>query len=164
MAPESAPPSKTFAERWPDDAAEADYLAGPWIPVAAGGLASLVALPIILGQVLRIAPLPFLLIAGGIIVIATLAMTRATGKARRRAGRAWKFGFWISLAAVVGVVLDRLSTVICDAACRAAAGPADPDRMGPTLVSMVALVASSIALAILANRAGDRLVGPLRRP
>jgi len=156
MAPETAPPGKTFEERWPDDASSADYLAGPWIPVALGGLAGLLGLPILLWAAARTNPVPFLVVVGGTILVMTVLAMRLGRKGRRRALSVWKIAGWALVAAVGGLVVTVLSDAICDVACQATAVGQGISVL-PSVLIMAASIIVSVGVAVGVDRAARRV-------
>jgi hypothetical protein len=161
MSGQTSPPGKTFEERWPDDVAEANYLAGPWIPIALGSLAGLFGVPVLLGGLLRGQTLPFLVVVIGVLALTSFAVTRTGGKARRRILALWKVAAWVLVAAVAGILIGWLSVALCDAAC-AAPIQRDGARVLPSAIVFFAMVGSSIGLAMAVARISRRL--PRRDP
>ncbi|HYH91844.1 MAG TPA: hypothetical protein VD763_01700 [Candidatus Saccharimonadales bacterium] len=160
MSGQTSPPGKTFEERWPDDVAEANFLAGPWIPVALGGLAGLFGVPVLLSGLLRGQTVPFLIIVIGALALASYAVPRTGGKARRRLLSLWKVAAWVLLASGAGILIGWISVAVCDAAC--AAGTSTTDRTIPTGIVFITTVAASVGLAMAVDRMGHRL--PRREP
>ena len=154
MPPETAPPGETFNERWPDDTANADYLAAPWIPVAFGGLGGLLGLPIVLWATARTNPVPFLVVVGGTLIVMTLLATRLGRKGRRRALSVWKVAGWALVAAIGGLLVAVLSDLVCDRACEVATLP---DRVIPSVITVAASILISIGAAIGVDRAARRV-------
>ena len=159
MAPHGKPPGKTFNERWPDEVADSNYLAGPWFLFILAGLLGFLGVPLILGRGVLIAPLLFVGIFA-LFMVVTIALNRATGRRRRLLARAWKVGAWIFAAAALGLAIDLVSRSLCDDACRAAALE-DPMRSPPALLTYLMLIGGTAVITILVDRWGTNL---RRRP
>jgi hypothetical protein len=155
MAPETAPPGKTFKERWPDDAAESSYLAGPWVLLIVGGLLGVLAIPLLLARALLAAPLPYIAIFG-LFVVVTIALQRATGKQRSRLARLWKFGAWFFAAAALGMAIDLVAPVICNDACKQALRD-NPTGPTPSTLTYLLLVVGTVGVTILVDNWGTSL-------
>ncbi len=159
MAPETAPPGKTFEERWPDDAAESKYLAGPWFLFVLAGLLGVLAVPLLIARAIVAAPLLFVAI-GVLFILVTVALARASGKRRSRLTRLWKVAAWFLAAAGLGIAIDLLGPVLCDEACGAAALE-NPTASTPALATYLMLIAGTAVITILVDRWGTDL---RRRP
>jgi hypothetical protein len=162
MSRETKPPGRTFEERWPHDAAEADYLAGPWVPIALGGLAGLFGLPLVLGAILVTAPLPYLGIVGGALALSTYAVLGWTGRGQRRVARLWRLSAWLLMAAVAGLLLAILVDALCsDVACREAS-PLEGPRAIATVITTIAVIGTSVGLAVFVDTAVRRIIASRR--
>jgi len=155
MAPETAPPGETFKERWPDEVADSNYLAGPWVMFVLAGLLGLFAIPLLIGRALLAAPLLFVAIFV-LFVLVTGALGRATGKRRSRLARLWKAGAWFFAAAALGLAIDLAAPVICDAACQAAVRE-NPTGPMPSTVTYLLLIVGTVVITILVDSWGTTL-------
>ena len=153
MSRETAPPGDTFEERWPHDAAEAEWLAGSWIPVVLGGLAGILGAPMIALAILAANWPIVLLVVLALVGLLTVGLLRTHGRTQRRLGRLWRFFVWLVGAALLGVVLSYLSLSLCVGdICH----PFGVDLQRPVISAIVfgLSVAGSIGLAILVDRQG----------
>ena len=160
MPPRFRPAGKTFKERWPHEAEETRYLAATSYAVVLGGVLGVLTVPIWLLDGFSAYPL----IAGAVVSLLVLipaAMSRAPAGARRWLALAWKIGAWVIGAAALGLVVDTVTTAICDAACRASVAP--QSRPSGMLLAYALLVAGSIGVALLVDRAGNELRRRTRR-
>jgi len=155
MAPHGKPPGTTFKERWPDEIADSNYLAGPFALFGVGGVLGLFGVPLLLGRGMLAAPLVFIGIFALFIVV-TIALQRATGRPRGHLARAWKIGAWIFAAAALGLAIDLVSAGLCDAACRTAA-QANPMGSPPALLTYLMLLVGTVAITILVDNWGTSL-------
>lgn len=151
------PPGRTFRERWPHDAAAADYLAAPWVPLALGGLGGLLAAPYVAASVMTNPVAAVGLIAAA--AASTLALRRGLGG--RLAGRAWRTLAWFVLIGLVGIPLAWIVGEVGGALCPAAGcGGLRSRDAGSALTMVVATglsLVASVVLAVLVDRAGRRL-------
>ena len=155
MAPETAPPGKTFRERWPDDASESNYLAGPFVLFVVAGVLGLLGVPLLLGRAMLSAPLLFIGIFG-LFMLVTIGLQRATGRRRGHLAQAWKVGAWIFAAAALGLTIDLVARVLCDAACRAASLQ-NPMGSPPALLTYLMLIVGTVVITIFVDRWGTSL-------
>jgi hypothetical protein len=156
VSPETAPPGDTFEERWPHDAAEAEWLAGPWIPIVLGGLAGIVGGPMIALAILAADWPIVLLVVLALVGLLTMGLLRTRGRTQRRIGRLWRFFVWLVGAALVGIVLSYFSLSLCVGdICH----PFGFNLQRPVIGAIVfgLSVFGSIGLAILVDRAGKTL-------
>jgi hypothetical protein len=156
MSGQTSPPGKTFKERWPDDVATADYLAGPLVPTALGGLAGLIGAPAFL------AALVFSSWVSIIAYVATLALLTGVlwpsrGAIQRWAGRLWRFVAWVGLAALAGLVMGIFATILCEGSSCFAQDRNVASRVVPVIVVFATSVAGSTLAAVAADRAARRL-------
>jgi hypothetical protein len=152
------PPGETFDERWPDEAAEREWLAGPWVPVVLGGFGGLFGVPLMLAALVRGQTVGTLAVLFIVLGLATLGMVRGRGGARRLSGRVWKLVAWSILAAVLGLLLGIVADTLCQDLC--APGPIRYfDRPVATVAVFGGSVLGSIAIAIGVDRAARRLAG-----
>ena len=158
MTRETAPPGKTFEERWPDDAAEREWLAGPWVPVILGGFGGLIGLPMLLASLVVAGGLPAVIVVAVTLGLATLLLIRTGGGMQRAVGRLWRLVAWLALAAALGLLLGLVTAALCDATC-APAGWRDYDSPVVMVVVFGGSVLGSIAIAIGVDRAARRLAG-----
>ena len=155
MSGQTSPPGKTFNERWPDDVATANYLAGPWVPVALGGLAGIIGAPLLLGAWLGSSWLPWI-VFGSALVVLTLLVPRARGGMRMWMLRGWRLAAWTLLAGLLGIVGLLLTGRLCvSEACIGGAG-LTPDRLVPGIVVFAVSVLGSTLAAIAVDRAARR--------
>ena len=153
----TAPPGETFEERWPDEAAERQWLAGPWVPVVLGGFAGLVGVPLMLAALVRGQTVGTLAILFILLGIATLGMVRGRGGVSKLSGRVWRLIAWSILAAGLGFLLGVVTDGLCQA-CEP--GPfLAMDRPVASVVVFGGSVLGSIAIAIGVDRAARRLAG-----
>ena len=156
MSRQTAPPGKTFNERWPDDVASANYLAGPWVPYALGGLAGIVGIPIVIGAGLLAS---WLFVLGLVTVVGVL--TALVARPGRTPGtvvlRLWRFTTWVLLAGLIGIVALFATGVLCDTAACLEGTRSTPERIVPAVVVFALTVAGSVAAAVGVERAARRL-------
>ena len=160
MSPRFRPAGKTFKERWPHEVEETRYLAATSYAVVLSGLLGVLTVPIWLLDGFSAFPL----VAGVIIallVFIPVLMTRAPMSPQRWLALAWKIGAWVIGAAALGLVVDTLTTAMCDAACRATVAP--QGRPSGMLLAYALLVAGSIGVALLVDRTGNELRRRTRR-
>ena len=155
---ETRPPGDTFEQRWPDEVAETQWLAGPWIPIVFGGLAGFFGLPMILAAVV-LGWWPSLAVMAGLLGLATLGLTRTHGGPQRWSGRLWRVMAWSLLAAVLGIALGALSSLLC-------AGEVCPpgrsilvNKPVASLVVFGLTIAGSMGIAVVVDRTARRLAG-----
>ena len=156
MTRETAPPGKTFEERWPDDAADQAWLAGPWIPIVLGGLAGIIGGPMIALAILSANWPIVLLVVLALVALLTVGMLRTGGRTQRRIGRSWRFFVWLVGVAVLGLGLSYLSLFLCEGDI---CSPFGVNLQRPVIGAIVfgLSVAGSIGLAILVDRQGAAL-------
>ncbi len=160
MSPLFRPAGKTFKERWPHEVEETRYLAATSYAVVLGGLLGVLTVPIWLLDGFSAFPL----VAGtvvGLLVLIPALMTRAPTSAQRWLALAWKIGAWVVGAAALGLVVDTVTLGMCDDACRASVAPRS--RPSGLLLAYALLVAGSIGVALLADRAGNEIRRRTRR-
>ena len=154
----TAPPGETFEERWPDEAAEREWLAGPWVPVVLGGFGGLFGVPLMLAALVRGSTVGTLAVLLAALALATLGMVRGRGVTRRLSGRLCRLVAWSILAAGLGFLLGIVADALCQDAC--APGPFGYlDRPIATVAVFGGSVLGSIAIAIGVDRAARRLAG-----
>jgi len=153
--PETAPPGKTFKERWPYEGADSNYLAGPWVLFVVAGLLGLFAVPLLIGRALLAVPLLFVAIFV-LFVLVTVALGRATGKRRSRLARLWKVGAWFFAAAALGLAIELVGPFICDAACQAAVRD-NPTGPMPSTLTYLMLIVGTVVITILVDNWGTSL-------
>ena len=154
MSPRFRPAGRTFKERWPHEAEETRYLAATSYAVVVGGVLGVLTVPIWLLDGFSAFPLvPAGIVA--LLVLIPMMMTRAPATARRWFALAWKIGAWIIGATVLGLVVDTVTTAMCDDACRANVAPGT--RPSGLLLAYALLVIGSIGVATLVDRAGNEL-------
>jgi hypothetical protein len=158
------PAGRTFAERWPDDAATADWLGGGWVPIGAGGLAGVLTLPMWLAAVF--AGRPVLLFVPVVLLILGAALGRRRSRFSRAAGRAWIVGAYLVIAAFTGLVLAFVAQGVLSVACpTTGCDPTEPRSMNLLVVVgeviiLLGNVLASILSAVTAVRGRDRFVRP----
>ena len=158
----TAPEGKTFQERWPADAAEAGWLAGPWVIPAVGGVLGVLTVPLVLASIVLGQPLVALVLAA--LAAAGVVLGRREGPLRRP-GR-WLYHLaalalgLAGLGIVTWVASLALFAAVCPDGCTVAGG----DVETPLVVVQVGLVAASvlgsIVIAFVVARAGRRWVHP----
>ena len=154
MSPRIRPAGRTFKERWPQEAEETRYLASTTYAVVAGGVLGLFMVPLIVSGLLSTVPMAFAVVAA-LLVAVTFAIPRATGAGRRWLTLAWKIGAWVLAAAALGLAIEWLTLARCDEVCRAARDASI--RPSPLGFNFLLLVAGSIGIAIVVDRAGNAL-------
>jgi hypothetical protein len=164
MSGQTSPPGDSFAERWPDDAAEREYLAGPWIPVVLGGAGGLFGVPLILAGLTTSLLIPMVLVLGATLLATTLLVRRSAwaGGRGQMARRVWKIAAWLALMTVLGVVVVWLVDAVCPASGACITERLGLERNVAQLVTVVGLVGGSILGAIEVDRIARRLGGPRR--
>ena len=157
MSRETAPPGDTFEERWPDDAADREWLAGPWIPVVLGGLAGIIGAPMIALAVLAanwpVNTLVVLVLTG----LLTVGVLRTEGRTQRRIGRLWRFFAWLIAVAILGIGLSYLTLALCDGDACAQLFRVGAQRWIVGAIVFGLGVFGSIGLAIVVDRMGTGL-------
>jgi hypothetical protein len=156
MSRETAPPGDTFEERWPHDAAEAEWLAGPWIPVVLGGFAGILGAPMIALAILAAKWPNVLLVVLALVGLLTVGLLRTRGRTQRRIGRLWRCFVWLVGAALFGILLSYLSLWLCVGDI---CSPMGVDLQRPVISALVfgLSVAGSIGLAVVVDRWGRAL-------
>jgi hypothetical protein len=160
MSPRFRPPGRTFKERWPHEVEETRYLAATSYAVVLGGLLGVLTAPLGLWHALAAVPLGAGIIVA-VLVMIPVAMTRAPAGTHRWLALAWKIGAWVIGACLIGLVVDTITLAMCDEACRATVAPAS--RPSGLLLSYLLLVAGSIGLALVVDRAGNEIRRRARR-
>lgn len=146
------PPGKTFNERWPQEAEETRYFASTSYAVAVGGVLGVLLVPLAVWQAVSASPLA----AGGVVlgllgVTATLRGVATPG--RRWLALIWKGGAWLLGAALLGLAVESIAVALCANGC----GTAASVRRASPLLTYLPLVAGSVVIAYLADRAGNAL-------
>lgn len=158
MSRYTPPPGDTFEERWPDEAAEREWLAGPWIPIVVGGVAGLFGVPLMLAALVRGQTVGTLAVLFVVLGLATLGMAWTGGGLRRWSGRVWRLVAWSILAAGLGFLLGIAADGLCQDLCEPGRSSM-ADRPVATVVVFGGSVLGSIAIAIGVVRAARRLAG-----
>lgn len=158
MAPDTSPPGKSFAERWPHDASEREYLAAPWLPIVLGGMAGLFAVPALLAQLFITVPVPVLVLIFANVALTTLAIGRAEGRPSRWLVRLWKVWVWVAAAIVLGLAVSFIGVALCDGTACAGEGRTSTGRAIAMAVTFAASIGGALAITLLVERAARRLV------
>ena len=164
------PTGRTFKERWPEDAAYADWLSSPWVPLAGGGLAGFFGLPLTLGALCASVPW----VAPAVVAILAVATWagRRPGRLAATGGRLWILAAWALLMGAGGLVVSTLGIVALETLCGPGACGTDPltgfgGRLPVTILQagvVVASMAVGFGSAMLAVRARERWIHPPRVP
>ena len=162
MTRETAPPGKTFKERWPRDASEREYLAAPFVPIVLGGLAGLLAVPALLAQLFLAATVPVAIVVALAIAGSTLVIARGTARPGRWIVRIWKLGAWIAAAIALGLVVTAVGAVLCEGSSCAAGGRYAVERAIPMAVTFALSVGGALAITIAVERGARTLVARSR--
>jgi hypothetical protein len=156
MSGQTSPPGRTFEERWPDDVAQANYLATPWVPIALGGLAGLFALPIVIAGWATALSIGTVLGLALVFTLLTLVTARTSGALQTWLLRLWRLVAWIGLATVVGLGSIVLTSVACDeTSC--SIGRQIGERPIPSVLVFALTVAGSVLAAVAVDRTSRRL-------
>ena len=161
MSGQTSPPGDTFEERWPDDVAEANWLAAPWTPIVLGGLAGLFGAPVLLVSLaLRWFPMS-VIVWLGLLVLLTLAVRASSGRSQRGLGRLWRLVAWLGAVAVLGYLIGLATIVLCGGASCSPTFPMDDGQPVAAVVVFALSVGGSIVAAMGVVRLGRRLAaGP----
>jgi hypothetical protein len=89
-----------------------------------------------------------------VIVLVMVAIPRVHGPGRDLLTKVWKIGAWVLAAGALGLVFDSIMQAMCDGLCGATL-PGQGRR--PSLLVYVPLVAGTIGITWLVDRAGDAL-------
>lgn len=158
MTRETAPPGKTFKERWPHDASEREYLAAPFVPVVLGGLAGLFAVPALLAQLFLAMPLPVAGVVGIALGVTTVAIARATARPARWVVRVWKLAAWIGAAIALGLLVTAVGSALCDGSACAGVGRYATVRAIPMAVTFALSLGGAFAITFAVERGARALV------
>lgn len=152
MSPRFRPPGKTFKERWPQEVEETRYFASTSYAVVVGGVLGVLLVPLAMWEAASAAPLAVVGIVLGLLgVTATLLGANTPG--RRWLALIWKSGAWLLGAAVLGLTVESIAMAFCGDLCGSAAAVRRPSP----ILTYLPLVAGSIGIAYLADRAGNAL-------
>ena len=138
--PETAPPGRSYKERWPDAARSADWLSGSTATFLLGSLAGLFGLPLLLGMTFADYPLVPAVIA--VAAVAAIPLGRRSGRAGTLGRGIFRLGLFL---VIVGLrrhraVAARSRAVVADVRHRrlpglvlrrAITGPGRRQRAGP---------------------------------
>ena len=153
MSPRFRPPGKTFQERWPHEAEETRYLASTSYAVVVGGVLGVLLVPFALWEAVSAAPLAVAGLILGLLGVTAILLGVAT-HGRRWLALVWKVGVWLLGAAVLGMAIDVIVTKLCSGACGTTESVR---RTSPLVFTYALLVAGSVGIAYLADRAGNAL-------
>lgn len=154
MTRETAPPGKTFAERWPHDASEREYLVASSVPFVLGGLAGLFAVPSMLALVFLLAPLVLSITVAATLALSWIVIRRSEARSGRWVVRAWKLGAWVTLAVVLGLLLSVLGTLLCGGSCSTVGRF---ERPLATVLTFALSIAGALAITFGVERAARRI-------
>jgi hypothetical protein len=152
MSPRFRPPGKTFKERWPHEVEETRYFASTSYAVVVGGVLGVLLVPLAIWQVASAVPLAAAGIVLGLLGITATLLGAAT-PGRRWLALIWKSGAWLLGAVVLGLAVESIAVALCANGC----GTAASMRRTSPLLTYLPLVAGSIGIAYLADRAGNAL-------
>jgi hypothetical protein len=153
MSPRFRPPGKTFKERWPQEAEETRYFASTSYAVVVGGVLGVLLVPLAIWEAASAAPLAVAGVVLGLLGV-TATLLGASTPGRRWLALIWKGGAWLLGAAVLGLAVESIALAFCAGACDSAASIR---RTSPLIITYLLLVAGSIGIAYLADRAGNAL-------
>lgn len=158
MSRETAPPGKTFAERWPHDASEREYLVASSVPFVLGGLAGLFAVPFMLAKLLLITPAVMSTAVAAILLVSWIVIRRSGARPGRWVVRAWKLAAWVALATALGLAVTVVGTILCDGPACATEARYASDRAWASFVTFALSIGGALAITIGVERAARRMV------
>jgi hypothetical protein len=156
MGGPTSPPGRTFRERWPHDAATADWLARPFVPIVLGGVAGLLAAPVWLFSVTLSQPVVTIVVLA-IAVITSILLDRSAGRPRAIVARGWRVSIWWLLMVALGWLLSLVGVAVCTGDLCTDTGTSDASWVGAALPIFVLTVAGSTLGAVAIDRLGMRL-------
>ena len=154
MGKVTAPEGRTFEERWPHDASDAEWLARPWVPVVLGGLGGMAGLPLFLAAGLLAPPVTLIVVLAVITLALTLLLRLHPRSNALR--RLWRVATWTWVATAIGVVVGIATGTLCGGVA-AEAACLERRASVPALVVFALLVGASTAAAAGIDRLGRRL-------
>ena len=95
----------------------------------------------------------------GLLGLATLGLTRSRGGLQRWSGRLWRVMAWSLLAALLGIGLGALSSVLCAGDVCPSGRSILVDKPIASLVVFATATAGSMGIAVLVDRTARRLAG-----
>ena len=162
MSGYTAPPGDTFEERWPDEAAERNWLSGPWLPIVLGGFAGLFGAPLYLLALFGTWSPVSWVIGAMVLGLLTLGVLRTSGRPSRILGRLWRIAAFVALSLGLGLVMWLVNLVVCDQGRCGGSFSLDQTRFAVSAMMFAAAVLGSILIAMWVDRAGKHLAARAR--
>lgn len=164
--PETAPPGRSYKERWPDAARSADWLSGSTATFVLGSVAGVLGLPPFLGMVFAAYPLIPVVIA--VLAIAAIPLGRRSGRAGTLGRGIFRLGLFLVIVGLAGMALSLLAAgllpLVCGAeACRDSFSGSRAMDLGVVSLQVLALagsVAIGITAAFVVSRLATRYASP----
>jgi hypothetical protein len=157
--PETAPPGRSYKERWPDDARSAEWMLGSSATWVLGSLAGVFALPPLLGMTFAAYPLVPVVIA--VAAVAAVPLGRRSGRAGTLGRGIFRLGLFLVIVGLAGIALSLLASGLLSLACGPEACRGSSSGSQPMDLRVVSLqvlaVAGSLAIGITAAFAVSRL-------
>src|SRR5688572_32240514 len=105
MSRYTPPPGDTFDERWPDEAAESRWLAGPWLPIILGGFAGLFGAPLLLLSLFGAWSPVSWIVGAAVLGLLTFGVLRTSDTPARLLGRLWRIAAFVALSLALGFAM-----------------------------------------------------------
>ena len=164
--PETAPPGRSYKERWPDAARSADWLSGSTATFLLGSLAGLFGLPLLLGMTFADYPLVPAVVAAA--AVAAIPLGRRSGRAGTLGRGIFRLGLFLVIVGLAGMALSLLAagllSLTCTTdACRDSFSGGRSLDLGVVSVQVLAMAGSlaiGITAAFVVSRLATRYVSP----
>ncbi len=164
--PETAPPGRSYKERWPDAARSAEWMSGSTTTWVLGSLAGVFGLPPLLGM--TFAAYPFMLAVVAAAAVAAVPLGRRSGRAGTLGRGIFRLGLFLVIVGLAGMALSLLAagllSLTCTTdACRDSLSGWRSLDLGVVSVQVLALagsVAIGITAAFVVSRLATRYVSP----